>query len=108
MSNMYNIIEELCSERGVSITQLCREAGVPRATLTELKMGRTKTLGPKNLEKLATYFEVPIEGILNGNKKKPTPENGSERNYGDSVLMDAFKRADESTQEAILLLLKLK
>mgnify|MGYP003295245575 CR=1 FL=1 len=41
-------------------------------------------------------------------QKKPTPENGSERNYGDSVLMDAFKQADQSTQEAILLLLKLK
>ena len=107
MSNMYNIIEKLCSEKGVNITQMCQEAGIPRATLTELKKGRTQTLGPKNLDKLATYFEVSMEYFL-GNKKKPTPENGSERNYGDSVLMDAFKRADESTQEAILLLLKLK
>ena len=107
MSEMYNIIEELCAERGVNITQMCKEAAVPRATLSELKMGRTLTLGPKNMEKLATYFGVPMEYFL-GNKKKPTPENGSERNYGDSVLMDAFKRADESTQQAILLLLKLK
>lgn len=107
MGDMYNIIEELCLNKGVNITQMCQEATIPRATLTELKKGRTQTLGPKNLEKLATYFEVPMEYFL-GNKKKPTPENGSERNYGDSVLMDAFKRADESTQEAILLLLKLK
>ena len=107
MSNMYDIIEELCSEKGVNITQMCQEATVPRATITELKKGRTQVLGPKNIEKLATYFEVPMEYFF-GNKKKPTPENGSERDYGDSVLMDAFKRADESTQEAILLLLKLK
>lgn len=107
MSEMYNIIEELCLQKGVNITQMCQEAGIPRATITELKKGRTQTLGPKNLDKLATYFEVSMEYFL-GNKKKPTPENGSERNYGDSVLMDAFKRADESTQEAILLLLKLK
>ena len=107
MSEMYNIIEELCSEKGVTITAMCREAGIPRATLSELKQGRTKTLGSKTVDKLATYFEVPMEYFF-GNKKKPTPENGSERNYGDSVLMDAFKQADQSTQEAILLLLKLK
>jgi transcriptional regulator with XRE-family HTH domain len=107
MSEMYNIIEELCLEKGVNITQMCREAGVHRSTVSELKQGRTLTLGPKNLEKLATYFAVPMDYFL-GNKKKPTPENGSERDYGDSVLMDAFKRADESTQQAILLLLKLK
>ena len=107
MYEMHKIIEEICAEKGVNITQMCREAGVNRSTVSELKQGRTKTLGSKNLERLATYFEVPIEYFL-GNKKKPTPENGSERNYGDSVLMDAFKRADESTQEAILLLLKLK
>ncbi len=107
MGNMYNIIEELCSVKGVNITQMCQEAGIPRATITELKKGRTQTLGPKNLDKLSTYFEVPMEYFL-GNKKKPTSNEGSERNYGDSVLMDAFKRADESTQEAILLLLKLK
>lgn len=107
MYEMHSIIEELCAEKGVNITQMCREAGVHRSTVSELKQGRTKTLGPKNLEKLSAYFEVPIDYFL-GNKKKPTPENGSERNYGDSVLMDAFKRADESTQEAILLLLKLK
>lgn len=107
MDNMYNIIEELCSTKGVNITQMCQEAAIPRATLTELKMGRTQTLGPKNLQKLSTYFEVPMDYFL-GNKKMPTPKSGSERNYGDSVLMDAFKQADESTQEAILLLLKLK
>ena len=107
MGEMYKIIEELCAAKGVNITQMCREAGVHRSTVSELKQGRTQVLGPKNLEKLATYFDVSIEYFL-GNKKKPTPENGSERNYGDSVLMDAFKQADESTQEAILRLLKLK
>ena len=107
MVNMYNIIEELCAEKGVNITQMCREAGVHRSTVSELKQGRTKTLGSKNLEKLSEYFGVPIDYFL-GNKKKPTPASGSERNYEDSVLMDAFKRADESTHEAILILLKLK
>jgi len=108
MNNMYNIVEELCVEKGVNVTQMCREAGIPRATMTELKMGRTEKLSTMNLEKLATYFGMSIDDLLNGQKEKLTPNKGSERNYGDSVLMDAFKQADASTQEAILLLLKLK
>lgn len=99
MSEMYNIIEELCLQKGVNITQMCQEAGIPRATLTELKKGRTQTLGPKNLEKLATYFEVTMEYFL-GNKKKPTPENGSERSDIDD-LIERIRRADDQMIEII-------
>ncbi|MBO5953339.1 MAG: helix-turn-helix domain-containing protein [Oscillospiraceae bacterium] len=99
MENMYNIIEELCSTKGVNITQMCQEAAIPRATLTELKKGRTQTLGPKNLQKLSTYFEVPMEYFL-GNKKTPTPENGSGRSDIDD-LIELIKQADDQTLELI-------
>lgn len=107
MGEMHKIIEELCAAKGINITQMCRDAGVHRSTVSELKQGRTKTLGSKNLEKLATYFEVPIDYFL-GKKETPTPENRSERSYTDIELTEAFMRADDATREAIRLLLKLK
>ena len=106
-ANMYERIEELCRERGVNITQMCRESGIPRATLSELKMGRTATLSAKNMDKLTTYFKISADRILGTDeeiKKTPTPEG--ERDY--LAIMNAFDKADESTREAILLLLKLK
>lgn len=107
MANMYAHIEALCRERGLNVTQMCRESGVPRATLSELKMGRTTALSAKNMDKLANYFGVSVDrllGIDEENKKTPTPEG--ERDY--SAIAKAFDKADESTREAILLLLKLK
>ena len=64
MNEMYTRIEKLCSERGVNITQMCREADVPRGNLTELKKGRTTVLSSKSLSKIAAYFSVPMDYLL--------------------------------------------
>ena len=113
MGNMHARIVALCKEKGVNITQMCREAGIPRATLSELKMGRTLALSAKNMNKLASYFGVTMDQLMNDQetetkKETPTPNNGSERVYEDIELTEAFMRADDATREAIRLLLKLK
>ena len=109
MSDIYARIVELCQNKRVNITQMCREAGIPRATLSELKMGRTLTLSTKNLNKLSAYFGVSMDALISDeNKKTPTPEKGSERVYEDIELTQAFMQADEATKAAIRLLLKLK
>ena len=105
MDNLYNRIALFCKEKGVNITQMCRESGIPRATLSELKMGRTAMLSTKNMEKLSAYFNVPVDDLL-GNEQKKTPTPEGERDY--LAILNAFNKADESTREAILLLLKLK
>lgn len=64
MNEMYKIIEGLCKERGVSITRMCKEAGVARAPLTELKMERTQKLSVENSEKIAAYFGVSVSYLL--------------------------------------------
>ena len=113
MADMHARIVELCKEKGVNITQMCREAGIPRATLSELKMGRTVTLSPKNISKITSYFGITMDKLFNDQeteekKETPTPENGSERKYEDIELTEAFMRADEATRQAIRLLLKLQ
>ena len=113
MSDIYARIVELCQSKRVNITKMCRDAGIPRATLSELKMGRTLTLSTKNLNKLASYFGISVDQLMNdrepgAKKETPTPDNGSERAYTDDELTEAFMRADDATREAIRLLLKLK
>lgn len=70
MNIMYKRIERLCERKGVNITQMCKEAGVVRGTLTELKMGRTAALSTKSLQKLSDYFDVPVEYFISGEVKK--------------------------------------
>lgn len=74
MSELYNLIESLCKEKGINITAMCKAAKISRAPLTELKMGRSKTLSSATLSKIAAYFGVSVDYLL-GNKEKPAPES---------------------------------
>ena len=74
MSELYNLIESLCKEKGTNITAMCKAAKISRAPLTELKMGRSKTLSSATLSKIAAYFGVSVVYLL-GNKEKPAPES---------------------------------
>lgn len=60
MSTLYEIIELLCKDAGTNVTQMCKETGVGRSTLSELKAGRTKTLSFDVASKIANYFNVPL------------------------------------------------
>lgn len=71
MSELYKRIEALCKEEGITVTEMCRRAGVPRANLTELKMGRQQTLGLNSLEKIAQYFRVSVGALASSEEKEP-------------------------------------
>ena len=107
MDSLYNRIEDLCKEKGVNITQMCREAKVPRATLSELKMRRTVMLSPKNLEKLSAYFNVSVDTLL-GNEQKKTPTPEGERDVENERILDAIEKTDPATREVVLRLLGIQ
>lgn len=104
----------LCEKNRLSPSAAANKAGFTRGTVSvwKKKYEAGQDVRPEKdvIEKICTLFGCTESWLLgiDVQQKKPTPNNGSERNYGDSVLMDAFKQADKSTQEAILLLLKLK
>lgn len=72
MNEMYNRIESLCKGRGINVTQMCREADIPRGNLTDLKMGRTAALSTKSLRKISSYFGVSMNFLL-GDFKNEEP-----------------------------------
>lgn len=75
MSDLYNRIETLCSEHAVSVTTMCRQAGVSRASLSDLKAGRKQSLSADTLSKLAAYFDVSIDFLLGKEQKNAPTEN---------------------------------
>jgi transcriptional regulator with XRE-family HTH domain len=64
MLNLYNRIAELCTQNNVSITTMCRESGVSRASLSDLKVGRKQGLSSDTLQKIASYFGVPSDYFI--------------------------------------------
>ncbi len=61
---LYERIDDLCRKNSVSVTTLCRECGIARANLSDLKMGRLKSLSAVNLSKIANYFSVSINYLM--------------------------------------------
>lgn len=77
MDNLYEHIENLAKNAGFkNITSLCREAGVPRATMTELKMGRSKDLSKPNAQKFAKALNVSLDTIYGTKEIEPTDKIG--------------------------------
>ncbi len=75
MNELYKRIEDLCIKQGVSVTKMCREAGVSRAPLTELKKERTQKLSADNLDRIAIYFGVSASYLLGTEKEKSPSED---------------------------------
>ena len=74
MSELYKRIEVLCKENGITITEMCRRAEVPRANLTELKMERQQTIGLNSLTKIANLFGVSPAYFTEEAKEAPGAE----------------------------------
>ena len=73
MTNMYQVIENLCEKKGTNVTAMCRETGISRSVMSELKSGRTQTLSAANTEKVAKYFGVSV-GVVMGENAPGVPD----------------------------------
>lgn len=92
MSNLYDRIEGLCKKAGINVTMMCRNAGVSRGNLTDLKMGRQFGLSAKNANKIATYFGVSV-GYLLGTEDEGKKIEPSGKAEGQDVTFDDFTYA---------------
>lgn len=70
---MYEIFEQLLQKNGVSPYKVAKEAGVTQTALSNWKLGKS-TPTAKTLQKIADYFEVPIDYLTTG--KMPEPKQG--------------------------------
>ena len=94
--------KQLCKERGITQKKALEEMGFHRNATQRWADGSPST---DAVLKIADYFNMSTDEVL-GVETKKTPTQEGERDY--LAIMNAFDKADESTREAILLLLKLK
>lgn len=64
MGNLYETIQRLCAEHGVTGYKMCADLGISRSALTDLKMGRKQTLSAGTLGKIGNYFSVSVDSLL--------------------------------------------
>lgn len=64
---MYKIYAMLRDSRGLSDYQVAEELGIARSTLSNWKSGKYNPKADK-LKKIADFFNVPLEYLVNGNE----------------------------------------
>ena len=112
LSNLYNVILKLCESQGISGYRLCKDIGIQPSLLTDLKMGRQKSLNASNATKIANYFGVSVDYLLGheDQREKPVP-SGEDELDGMSdkkrELWNELKDASDIEIDAILNLLKI-
>ena len=91
MDTLYKTIEKLCEGKGIRPGRLCDEVGLSRGLMTDLKMGRKKSVSAQTAQKIATYFQVTVAQLLGQEELKP--------DILDEVDMAFYGEFKELTQE---------
>ena len=87
MMFVYDLIEELCIKKDISVTTLCKDCKIPRSTLTDYKKGRIKSLSADTLCKIADYFGVTVDYLCGAPTTALTEEALKEALFGKGTLV---------------------
>lgn len=96
MQNLYEVIEQLCQQKGIRPGYLCNELGLSRGLMTDLKMGRKKSVSAQTAQKIAGFFGVSV-GYLLGEEA----ENADVLDQVDVAFYGDFKELNEDEKEAV-------
>lgn len=69
---MYKIFEQLLNEQNLTAYKVSKETGVTQTALSNWKTGKS-TPNTKTLQKLADYFGVTVDYLINGDEKEWQP-----------------------------------
>ena len=100
MANLYETIEMLCAERNIRPGRLCDELGLSRGLMTDLKMGRKKSLSAETAQKIAGYFGVSVAYLL-GQEEYDVLDEVDVAFYGE------FKELTEEQKDAVRSMVRL-
>lgn len=95
MDNLYESIETLCIQRGIRPGRLCNDLGLSRGLITDLKMGRKKSVNAETAQKIAAYFGVSVGQLLGQEDGGDILEQADVAFYGD------FKELNEEEKKAV-------
>lgn len=95
MVNLYESILSLCQAKDIRPGRLCDELGLSRGLITDLKMGRKKSLSAETAQKIAAYFGVSV-GYLLGQE-----ESADILDQVDIAFYGEFRELNEEEKETV-------
>ena len=74
VNKLYKRIHGLLMLQGKSIAQMCGDTGISRATMSNLKLGKTTELRYDTLAKIANYLDMSVDELLDDVNVKTEPQ----------------------------------
>ena len=103
MCTLYERIQELCKNKGVSGSRMCLDLGLSKSTLSDIKSGRKKGVSMPTAQKIAGYFGISVDELYGEDEKK---ENPTVKDDGISAdmreLIDCIKKLPEDKIQMLL------
>lgn len=93
-------LDALARDRGERISFVCDQLGLRRALMTDLKTGKTKTIGSNYIADFARYFHVTMDYIYNGDRDDLALTN-DERH-----LLEAWRSCTDDERENVAFILR--
>jgi len=103
MENLFTRIESLCAENGIRPGRLCDELGLSRSLMTDLKMGRKKTVNAETAQRIAGFFNVSVGYLLGQSEDKSvrTGDSGDILDQVDVAFYGDFKELNDEEKETV-------
>ena len=99
MADMYKVIDELLTKKGISGSKMCADLGMSRSFMTELRKDRIKSLRIETVQKIADYLGVSVSALL-GEEENNAPSADGRRSVTDEDIKFALFGGDgEITDE---------
>ena len=98
MSKLYETIEDLCKKRNIRPGTLCSQLGISRSLMTDLKMGRKKSISAETARKIAGFFGVSVEYLLG---------EGDELEDVDIAFYGQYRELTEEQKDAVRQMVRL-
>lgn len=95
MDNLYESIERLCAQKGIRPGRLCNDLGISRGLITDLKMGRKKSVNAETAQKIAAYFGISVGQLLG------QAQNGDILEQADIAFYGDFKELNDEEKNAV-------
>ena len=99
MGSLYENILSLCQSKGIRPGRLCDELELSRGLMTDLKMGRKKSINAQTAQKIAAYFGVSVGYLFNQEGSKA--ENHDILDAVDVAFYGDFKELNEEEKETV-------
>ena len=102
MDNLFARIETLCQKNGIRPGRLCDELGLSRGLMTDLKMGRKKTVSAETAQKIAGFFGVSVGYLLGLEDAEPAQTKAADvLDQVDVAFYGNFKELNDEEKETV-------